>query len=89
MSERTNIAWCDSTVNFWWGCQKVSPGCDHCYAEGIATSAKFTGKAGPMAWGPGTPRRRVAGAPALAKRLNRRAIREGKRLRVGWTLDKP
>lgn len=82
MSETTGIAWCDSTVNFWWGCQKVSPGCDHCYAEVIAGSAKFTGKAGPMAWGPNAPRRRIAGAIALAKKLNRKAIAEGKRLRV-------
>ena len=33
MAEVTNIAWCDSTWNPWIGCQKVSPGCDNCYAE--------------------------------------------------------
>ena len=33
MSENTNIEWADHTANFWEGCQKVSPGCDHCYAE--------------------------------------------------------
>lgn len=33
MAERTNIAWTDSTFNPWWGCSKVAPGCDHCYAE--------------------------------------------------------
>lgn len=36
----TGIEWCDATANFWWGCQKVSPGCEHCYAE---TLAKRTG----------------------------------------------
>jgi protein gp37 len=33
MSERTGIAWCDHTFNPWIGCQKVSEGCRHCYAE--------------------------------------------------------
>lgn len=33
MAEKTKIEWCDATVSFWWGCTKVSPGCDHCYAE--------------------------------------------------------
>lgn len=32
----TDISWCDDTVNLWWGCQKVSPECAHCYAEGMA-----------------------------------------------------
>lgn len=33
MSERTSIEWCDATFNAWWGCMKVSPACDNCYAE--------------------------------------------------------
>jgi protein gp37 len=33
MADETDIAWADSTFNPWIGCQKVSPGCDHCYAE--------------------------------------------------------
>ena len=33
MAESTSIEWCDATFNPWWGCQKVSPACDHCYAE--------------------------------------------------------
>lgn len=33
MSEITKIAWCDSTVNFWRGCRRVSPGCVNCYIE--------------------------------------------------------
>jgi protein gp37 len=31
MSEQTKIQWCDSTLNFWEGCTKVSPGCANCY----------------------------------------------------------
>lgn len=36
MSETTNIAWCDSTWNPLVGCEKVSDGCKHCYAESLA-----------------------------------------------------
>ena len=30
------INWTDHTANFWWGCQKVSDGCKHCYAEALS-----------------------------------------------------
>ena len=30
------IEWCDYTFNPWVGCRKISPGCDHCYAEMLA-----------------------------------------------------
>lgn len=33
MSADTKIEWADSTFNPFIGCTKVSPGCDHCYAE--------------------------------------------------------
>jgi protein gp37 len=33
MAENSNIEWTDHTFNPWIGCTKVSPGCDHCYAE--------------------------------------------------------
>jgi protein gp37 len=33
IGERTKIAWTDYTRNPWIGCQRVSGGCDHCYAE--------------------------------------------------------
>jgi protein gp37 len=33
MGAQTKIEWTDRTFNPWWGCTKVSPGCDHCYAE--------------------------------------------------------
>ncbi|MBV2125721.1 MAG: phage Gp37/Gp68 family protein [Candidatus Thiodiazotropha sp. (ex Ctena orbiculata)] len=35
MADHTEIAWTDSTFNPWWGCAKVGPGCDHCYAEAL------------------------------------------------------
>ena len=81
MSEQTKIAWCDSTLNFWSGCTKVSPGCAHCYAEtlsnrfpaqvndpdaGTFTEPAFGG------WGKGAPRKRHESAFKLAHRLNRK-----------------
>jgi protein gp37 len=51
----TSIEWCDFTFNPWEGCQRVGPGCDHCYAE--ARNIRFTGGTN---WGPGAPRRRTS-----------------------------
>ena len=31
MAEKTAIEWADATVNFAWGCDKVSEGCEKCY----------------------------------------------------------
>ena len=36
MAQNTKIEWSDHTFNPWWGCTKVSPACDHCYAEAWA-----------------------------------------------------
>jgi len=33
MAENSKIEWTNHTFNPWVGCQKVSPACDHCYAE--------------------------------------------------------
>lgn len=65
MAETSAIEWCDATVNFWWGCSKVSPGCDNCYAEAW-NAFRGTGE-----WGPGAPRRPIKGSVALIRKLNR------------------
>lgn len=39
MAENSKIEWCDHTFNPVVGCTKVSPACDHCYAEGWAKRA--------------------------------------------------
>lgn len=39
MGANTNIEWAHHTFNPWVGCTKVSPACDHCYAEGWAKRA--------------------------------------------------
>lgn len=59
MAENSAIEWCDHTFNPWEGCQKVGPGCDHCYAE--ARNARFGGGVA-INWGPGAPRRRTGAA---------------------------
>lgn len=50
----TKIEWADYTFNPWIGCTKVSPACDHCYAEDW--SKRFNGPA----WG--KERRRTSAA---------------------------
>lgn len=52
MGESTTIGWTKHTYNPWWGCERVSPGCNHCYAE---TFAKRTGN---LVWGKNADRRR-------------------------------
>lgn len=44
MSENSGIEWTDNTWNPLRGCTKVSPGCDHCYAETFAE--RFRGTVG-------------------------------------------
>lgn len=39
MGAGTKIEWATHTFNPWVGCTKVSPACDHCYAEGWAKRA--------------------------------------------------
>lgn len=36
MAENSKIEWTDHTYNPWVGCTKISPACDHCYAENWA-----------------------------------------------------
>lgn len=59
MSENSKIEWTDHTFNPWEGCQKVSPGCDHCYAE--TRNARYGGGTA-VNWGAGAPRRRTSAA---------------------------
>lgn len=53
MAENSGIEWTTHTFNPWWGCTRVGPGCDHCYAE------NFDKRVGGDHWGPGAPRRLV------------------------------
>lgn len=55
MSENSKIEWTDHTFNAWIGCTKISPGCDHCYAERERASTALR-----VVWGAGNPRHRTA-----------------------------
>jgi protein gp37 len=61
----SKIEWTDRTWNPWWGCDKIAPECDHCYAAvfasrglrpehaGIAEKGEWTGnisRASPTVW---------------------------------------
>jgi protein gp37 len=53
--ENTEIEWADQTFNPWMGCQHVSPGCDHCYAETMMDT-----RYGKVEWGPRGKRKRTS-----------------------------
>jgi protein gp37 len=53
--ENSKIEWTDHTFNPWIGCQHVSPGCDHCYAE-----AMMDHRYGKVEWGPHGERKRTS-----------------------------
>lgn len=76
MGENSKIEWTDHTFNPWVGCSKISPACDHCYAE---SWAKRTGN--PQLWA--HERRRTSPANwAMPKKWNRAAIAAGRVDRV-------
>lgn len=77
MGETTNISWTDHTFNPWWGCQRVSPGCERCYAETLAVKRRKLD-----VWGPTTERKRTAGPWRDLPKWDRAAKRDGVRRRV-------
>lgn len=54
MTENSRIEWTTHTFNPWWGCARVSPGCENCYAETL--DRRVHGKEGAH-WGAKTERR--------------------------------
>jgi protein gp37 len=76
----SHIEWTDHTFNPWWGCEKVSPACDHCYAWTMDKRFKPNGK---RHWGANAPRR-FFGEKHWAEPLtwNRAAKKAGTRARV-------
>jgi protein gp37 len=79
MGQETGIAWTNHTANFWWGCQRVSPGCEHCYAEQLATTRRKL-----KVWGPPstTERLRMKGIWHDVPKWNTAAQRDGVRRRM-------
>lgn len=77
MSAGSKIEWTDHTFNPWWGCAKVSPGCNHCYAEGVAD------RWGHDVWGVKADRRFFGDKHwAEPEKWNRQAQQAGVRARV-------
>ena len=77
MARDSRIEWTDHTFNPWWGCTKVSPACDHCYAESWAKRVGFD------IWSTGKPRRFLSDAYWRQPiRWNAAAKRDGARARV-------
>ncbi len=77
MGENSSIEWTDHTFNPWTGCTRVSPGCQHCYAESWAKRSNIVG------WGPKAPRRRTSAAAwKKPRQWNAEAAREGVRMKV-------
>lgn len=79
MGENTAIEWAHHTFNPWWGCARVSPACERCYAETFAE--RFPRTRG--LWGARAPRKvaseKVWNDPI---RWNREAEAAGERRRV-------
>lgn len=77
MGATSGISWTDATFNPWAGCTKVSPACDHCYAE-IDTKRR-----GYVQWGKDAPRRRTSvGYWNQLEKWNIDALAYGTRRRV-------
>jgi protein gp37 len=73
------IAWTNNTANFWMGCEKISPGCAHCYAEVLTINRMQLHVWGP----PGESKRQpVAGVYANIRKWNRAAAASRIRQRV-------
>lgn len=76
MAENSKIEWTHHTFNPWVGCTKISPACDHCYAEGWAKRA-----GSPELW-KGERRRTTAANWRQPIIWDRRAAEAGTRARV-------
>jgi protein gp37 len=76
MGENSNIPWTDDTFNTHWGCTKVAPECQNCYAEKV-------GKRFGTSWGPKAFRRFFGDKHwNEPRKWQRRAEKEGRRRRV-------
>jgi protein gp37 len=78
VADSSNISWTDHTFNPWVGCQRVSQGCVHCYAETLLTKRQ-----GRDVWGSKDKRQRTT-APIWRRpaRWNREAAEARRPFRV-------
>ncbi len=85
MAFNTEISWCNSTLNLWWGCTNVHEGCDNCYAEKL--SNRFDG--GKSLWGNNTYRREINSAWKDLDKFQRHAYKSNEihKVFVGSMMD--
>ena len=77
MAKNSKIEWTTHTFNPWWGCVRMSPACQHCYAEAWAK------RLGQGVWGVNAPRRFFGDAHwAEPLKWNAEALKSGVRPRV-------
>lgn len=77
MAENSKIEWTHHTFNPWIGCTRVSPACDHCYAE------TWANRYGTVEWGTGKPRKLTSESNWQQPiKWNRQAELTGERKRV-------
>lgn len=80
MADNSKIEWCHSTLNIWYGCTRLSPACDHCYAASQVHRLKLG-----VVWDKPpvkAPRDRLAQLRALNKGGKRFAAKHGERRRI-------
>lgn len=80
MGENSGISWTTHTFNAYEGCEKVSPGCKHCYAEN--RNNRYHAGAH---WGPAATTPRLLRSPAYwnqPRKWNKAALAAGERHRV-------
>jgi protein gp37 len=78
MAENSGIEWTHHTYNPWIGCTRVSPACDHCYAEAWDRRGMQQKES---RWGPHATRTRTKTRPNLRK-WDQKAAELGVRYRV-------
>jgi protein gp37 len=81
MADHSSIEWTEATWNPTTGCDRTSPGCDHCYALTLAKRLKAMGSAKYQA--DGDPR---TSGPGFALTLHPEVVDLPRRWRVGRTV---
>jgi protein gp37 len=84
MGQNSKIEWCTHTANLWWGCTKVTAGCDHCYAETLSNRYSKTN-----VWGNDAPRRIIESVWEALDKYQNAAKKAGEmhRVFVGSMMD--
>jgi protein gp37 len=75
--ENIGIAWCDATVNLWWGCAKVHTGCKNCYAEHLS-DVRYKNNF----WGEQAGRKRVKSCFKDLNKYQKEAQKSGRIIKV-------